>query len=369
MLIYRLCLNCLVLLLTAYMQVLPASDVLLDKLGPGQLAPVLLTDAEDTLHLLYFEGPAKGGDIFYRQRAARADMFSDPVKVNSLNNTAMAVGGVRAPDMAVTADGQVHVIWMSMQGGRQAVYYSRSNKDVSAFSQQKNLMQHSEGLDAGVSIAAHGEKIYAVWTAHGQGNAEAQRLLYCALSKNGGKAFSAEVPLNAENPGICACCGIDAAVSADGALQVMYRNADGGNRDVVLLHGTPGKQWQSVTLDSWAVGMCPMSSMYTGGGQSGMLSWQTKDQVFFTSIDQLDQQMAAPGMGNKRKYSIAARNGNGETCIAWTEGMGWNKGGRLHWAVLDSDGRELRSGQRGDVPAWSRPALAVRSDGNFLLMY
>ena len=343
------------------------------KLGNGELAPVLDTDATQTQHLIYFKGEAKAGDIYYRRRASDKDAFSDPVLVNSIKNSAMVIGGVRAPDMAVSSDGVVHVAWMSNTGGKQSVMYTHSNVDGSKFSKQQNLMQRSDGLDAGVSVAAfEDKKVYVVWTAHGKTNAEKDRLLFVAYSKNAGKSFSKESPINGDRPGICACCGIDAGLTVDGEIMILYRSAGAGARDMTLLQGKPGKSLTYPMLDQWNANACPMSSMSVVGGKEPLMTWQTKEQVFYTSVDEkgvLKDKTTFPGFGKTRKHSTLARNNDGNMCLAWTEGVGWNKGGKVLWQVQDANGVMISDGQKNDLSAWSKPAVAVKNNRGFLLVY
>ncbi|NRA39816.1 MAG: hypothetical protein HRU15_16865 [Planctomycetes bacterium] len=350
-----------------------ATELEVIKLGQGELGPVLATDEKDVIHLVYFKGNAQAGDIHYRRRSPQAADFSKAILVNSMKDSAMIVGAVRAPDMAVSSDGIVHIAWMSNVGGKQSVMYARSNKDGSAFSKQKNLMQRSEGLDAGVSIATFGkDKVYVIWTAHGKSKEEKDRLLFAAYSKNAGKTFSQEAPLNADRPGICGCCGIDAAINANGEIIVLYRSAGTGSRDMTLAQGQAGKKLNYQVIDQWQAKMCPMSSMSIAVGDKTPISWQTQEQVLYAILDKngtVITKNPIPSMGKKQKHSKAVVNSAGDVCLAWTEGTGWNKGGRVLWQLNDATGKTIISGRKNDLAAWSMPALVCTLKGNFLLVY
>src|SRR6185437_11198768 len=61
-----------------------------------------------------------------------------------------------------------------------------------------------------------------------------------------------------------------------------------------------------------------------------------------------------PGAAGNRKYPSIAGNAQGETLLAWTEGMGWKKGGGLAWQVFDRSGHPIGSEARvPGVPVWS----------------
>jgi hypothetical protein len=117
-----------------------------------------------------------------------------------------------------------------------------------------------------------------------------------------------------------------------------------------------------------------MSSYFLTAGKAGVVAaWETKEQVYFTTIDKEGKPgriVAAPGEGRRRKHSVVAVNAAGETLLAWTEGMGWNQGGTLAWQVYDKDGRPTAErGRARGVPVWSLVAVFARPDGAFTILY
>jgi hypothetical protein len=80
--------------------------------------------------------------------------------------------------------------------------------------------------------------------------------------------------------------------------------------------------------------------------------------------------VAAPGAGENRKHPAVAANAQGETLFAWTEGMGWKKGGSLAWQVYDKwDQPTAEHGRIAGVPVWSLVAAFARPDGGFSIVY
>ena len=78
----------------------------------------------------------------------------------------------------------------------------------------------------------------------------------------------------------------------------------------------------------------------------------------------------AAGQDRGRKHSVVASNAAGETILAWTEGMGWNKAGSLAWQVYDQSGKPTADkGKVPDVPTWSLVAVFARSAGRFTIVY
>ena len=88
---------------------LMAADVEYVPLPNGGIAPTMCMDAQGTVHLLFFMGDPKAGDMYYMRREKSAKSFTKPIQVNSNAKTAMVIGYTRGPDMAVSSAGDVHV--------------------------------------------------------------------------------------------------------------------------------------------------------------------------------------------------------------------------------------------------------------------
>src|SRR5438105_8810605 len=81
------------------------------------IQPQAAPDAKGVLHLIYFKGDPKAGDIFYVRREPGPNEFSKPILVNNQPHTAMAIGTIRGAQLAVGNNGRVHVAWDGMGGG------------------------------------------------------------------------------------------------------------------------------------------------------------------------------------------------------------------------------------------------------------
>ena len=75
------------------------------------IQPQTVLDRDGMLHMIYFTGDASAGDIEYVRRAADGKDFSQPIRVNSEPASALAIGAVRGPQIAVGRNGRVYVIW------------------------------------------------------------------------------------------------------------------------------------------------------------------------------------------------------------------------------------------------------------------
>jgi hypothetical protein len=168
-----------------------------------------------------------------------------------------------------------------------------------------------------------------------------------------------------------------AFAGARGSLYVLYRSAtETVHRDIYLLTSSDrAKSFRGEKVHEWNQPGCMMSTEALAEGPAGVLAaWETKGHVYFARIDpktgKRSEPVAAPGPGEGRKHPAVAGNRRGETLLAWTEGMGWEKGGTLAWQVFDRDGKPTgEKGRRDGVPVWGLVAAFARHEGGFTVVY
>lgn len=314
-----------------------------------------------------------------------AKHFSAPVRVNSQPRSAVAVGTVRAPQMALGRNGSAYVAWFgssravpSGPDGATPVLFSRLNDSATAFEPQRNLMHYAKGVNGGFSVAAdHESDVYVVWHATGRIEGEAHRLVYLARSTDDGATFAPEVPISPATLGACGCCGMRAFVDDGGALYVLYRAAaENVHRDITLLVSTDqGGTFRAASVAPWELNACPMSTSYLSeGGHRVLAAWETAGQVYFDEINpgslNLSPAVAAPGEGDERKDPAIASNSRGQVLLAWTENTAWSKGGSLAWQLFDGADKPIApEGHASGVPVWGLPSVFTDGGENFTIVY
>jgi len=349
--------------------------------------------SEGVVHLVYFAGDPKHGDVFYTRSEDFGDAFSPAVRVNSQEGSAIAMGAIRGAQISIGKRNRVHVAWngsdaaeprgpINPEAGKlgSPMLYARLNDGGTAFEPQRNLMQETLGLDGGGSLAADQRgNVYVGWhgKAPGAREGEAGRQVWIARSEDEGRTFSKERPVSHEPTGACGCCGMRLFADSRGVIHGLYRSArENVHRDIYVLKSRDsGDSFSVALLHPWNVNACPMSSMdLLEAGNEVLGAWETQTQVYFTRLDRdVDMARAAmiapPGDNPKRKYPALARNGRRETLLAWVEGSGWQRGGILGWQIFDPTGRpSVACEVRQSVPVWSFPAAFVRPDGGFAIL-
>src|SRR5437867_8247255 len=132
-----------------------SSSVKLLRAPEGGIQPQAAMDTRGVLHLIYFKGDPTGGDIFYVQQPPGQQSFSAPMQVNSRARSAIAIGTIRGPQVALGKNGRVHVSWMGGVGAVPAMIrakactpmlYTRLNDAGTAFEPERNLITWAAGL-------------------------------------------------------------------------------------------------------------------------------------------------------------------------------------------------------------------------------
>ena len=179
--------------------------VAFEKTPHGGIQPQAIIDARGTLHLLYYKGKPREGDLYYVSRTKGERSFSAPLKVNNIAGSACCIGSIFRARMAIDRDGFVHVLWNGSFGfvkkqwekkGKQRtpeeftyLFYARLADDRKLFWQQVNLNRNTYGLDGNGSITVDRNGVIRVfWHAKIKGRPD--RMAFMVQSTNRGKSFS-----------------------------------------------------------------------------------------------------------------------------------------------------------------------------------
>ena len=368
-------------LLAAASSATPVPGVELKRVPENGIQPQVAVSDDGTIHLVYFKGDALGGDLFYT-RSSDGQRFSKPIRVNSVGGTAIAAGNIRGARIATGRHGTVYITWNGSQnaarsnGGRTPMLYARLDIAHTAFEPERNLIQSAYGIDGGGGIAADRDgRVFVFWHAPSQGGeGEQSRRVWMTRSEDDGRTFEAERVAWNEPTGACACCSLNATADEAGHLYLLFRSAhEMVHRDMYLLKSNDhGITFTGSSISPWNVGYCVMSTEAFATGPNGVLAaWETEKQVHLGRIKEaggISEFRTTPG--NNQKYPSLVSDSKGFMLASWTEGMGWKRGGSVHWQIFDSSGRPIGDkGSADGVPVWSLIASYAQRDGHFVIVY
>lgn len=103
--------------LTAPSAMTSSVAVALVRVPQGGIQPEATVDSYGTLHLLYFAGEPRGGNLLYVRSTDYERTFSTPIRVNSQEGSAIATGTIRGGQLAVGQGGRVYVVWNGIGRG------------------------------------------------------------------------------------------------------------------------------------------------------------------------------------------------------------------------------------------------------------
>ena len=219
--------------------------------------------------------------------------------------------------------------------------YTRLNDAGTAFEPERNVIRLSTASTGWTVAADEQGRVYVIWHA-GEGRGEAAACGW-RCRRTTARPSLPKWPSTRRRKRACGCCGIRAAAGG-GQVHVLYRSAENGmNRDMQLLSTDGGRTFITTLLSRWAVAQCPMSSASLTRTKDGFLAaWETQGQISYATIDgrgKLSKPVQVAGAAENRKHPVTAVNAHGETLLVWTEGTGWNRGGKLAWQVIDHKGK------------------------------
>ena len=83
----------------------------LSRVPQNGLQPQMAVDDIGNLHMVFYSGDPRQGNLIYVKSEDGGTSFSRPVQVNSDPGSAIAIGTIRGAQIALGKDGRVHVAW------------------------------------------------------------------------------------------------------------------------------------------------------------------------------------------------------------------------------------------------------------------
>jgi hypothetical protein len=337
-------------------------------------APQCSVDDWNQLHLIYATGDPRKATIHYLDSSDFAQTLEGG---QIITESAVVLGGVRNPQLAVGELRCPHFAWMVSP--KEFLYTNLTQ--TNHLNTPSNMIASHPGIDGGAAITLSPDHtFYAAWHApeDPKDNRESSRKIWVARSKTGrGENFDIITTGNAPSRGVCACCALS-AFATNHNLYVLYRCAtDQIHRDIRLLTFDDDLNCiEDQTLCEMTANKCIMStSSFATSKDRIYAAYESDTNVFLhrlhsPSVNNDHLTAAAPQTGNNRKHPALSINHQGIILLAWTENTSFNKPGSIAWQLFTPDLEPL-----GDIhsapnlPANSHPATFAKPDGSFIILY
>ena len=113
------------------------------RLPGGGIQPQVVVDEHDVIHMIYFLGHPRAGDVFYMSSTDGGKSFSDPIRVNSQKDST-TIGA----HLAIGKNGRAHVAWNGSHlaepkapSDMTPLLYARMNDEGTGFDEQQNVIR------------------------------------------------------------------------------------------------------------------------------------------------------------------------------------------------------------------------------------
>ncbi len=379
---------------------LPAGFVRFARVPDGGIQPRILAAPDGKLHLVYFRPVAPGGDLFACAAGAEVESFSTPVRVNAAEGSVVPASGGPRADAALAGDGRLHVVWTSSiaadesGAGPRRLFHARARED-GTFEPERELLASNHDV-AFVAALAVDPALYVFFSAS-ETTAEGARRprVWMLRSQDGGATFSAPPAIDRAEDGVSLESALACGVSPGGVIYVLYRldrAADAGEgqggrpRDMRALSSDDGgESFRSSFVSNLKSARDPASGASLYAGPNSMLAaWEAQGQVFWSHFEDDNRKVSLP-VQVKRKMDdvwrtrpVVAANSGREILLAWFEVPRAGPGQRpepdaapvLAWQVWDKKrNMPLENGLAPEPPGSSPPAVVVRADRGFTIVY
>ncbi|MEO8270719.1 MAG: sialidase family protein [Aureliella sp.] len=280
---------------------------------PGAQQPRVAIDPEGTIYVAF----GANEYIYVCKSVDEGKTYTVPVKVGHVAKLAL---GMRRGPRIVANENSIVVTAISHASGNLMAWRSVDRGESwgrpTDINDQPKIAR--EGLH-GMAIGPDG-LVFCTWLDLRNDLTQ----IYGASSQDGGQTWSENRRVYASPSGtVCECCSPSVAISDNGIIYVMWRNALDGNRDMFLAKSEDSGQTFNIAeklgIGSWKLNACPMDGGDLTVAPDGqpLTVWRRNQQIFATDVGGLMHEQL---LGSGEQPSLAA-NVKGHYLV-WVERRG-----------------------------------------------
>ena len=237
------------------------SQLVSENATPQNFYPDMTVTEDGTIYVIWVN-TTDGGDIYFSKSTDHGVTFSEYVAVNQSPNHASSIG-FSGPKIAERND-TLHVLWADQRGGydHTSAYYARSVDG--GITWEETQVGHGYGINLYPELMVDSDGIIHAVFHYFQPGSWSYRHIAHTRSTNGGDSWSDFKTVSNYNPGEpCDCCPINLHELPNGKIIAGFRNNLNNIRDMFSVQwNSSNSSWGNLSpmsYDNFYVSYCPAS--------------------------------------------------------------------------------------------------------------
>ena len=253
--------HCLIIHSLVYSNDFSSSQLVSENATPQNFYPDMTVTEDGTIYVIWVN-TTDGGDVYFSKSTDHGVTFSEYVAVNQSPNHASSIG-FSGPKIAERND-TLHVLWADQRGGydHTSAYYARSVDG--GITWEETQVGHGYGINLYPELMVDSDGIIHAVFHYFQPGSWSYRHIAHTRSINGGDSWSNFKTVSNYNPGEpCDCCPINLHELPNGQLIAGFRNNLNNIRDMYSVQwNSSNSSWGNLSpmsYDNFYVSYCPAS--------------------------------------------------------------------------------------------------------------
>lgn len=253
--------HCLIIHSLVYSNDFSSSQLVSENATPQNFYPDMTVTEDGTIYVIWVN-TTDGGDVYFSKSTDHGVTFTEYVAVNQSPNHASSIG-FSGPKIAERND-TLHVLWADQRGGydHTSAYYARSVDG--GITWEETQVGHGYGINLYPELMVDSDGIIHAVFHYFQPGSWSYRHISHTRSTNGGDSWSDFKTVSNYNPGEpCDCCPINLHELPSGQLIAGFRNNLNNIRDMYSVQwNSSNSSWGNLSpmsYDNFYVSYCPAS--------------------------------------------------------------------------------------------------------------
>jgi hypothetical protein len=197
-----------------------------------QSLPDIAVDANGKIHVVWLDDRDATRDVYYSNSTNGGVSFNGSARVGDANDggTPLKV----SPEIAVDSNGKIHIAWHSHNGTAFNVYVANSTDGGLTFKTNSKIADNLPQIQLVPDIAVYGSNnVYVVWSDNRNSNSD----IYFARSTDSGLNYGTNIKIN-DDAGSTVQGFSRVVVDSNGIIHIIWQDQRNGDFDIYYSNST-----------------------------------------------------------------------------------------------------------------------------------